>query len=164
MCVCMCMCVCVWVRLKTRKYVAAKYSSVRLLNVCEATSTSMEILIYGKCTNFTMAMNVVLLAVCSIFPAVCPKLSSSLGLWAARWEELRMRAKTVKQRVKTWEKETVKCDIYIYIYIYIYIGFFVTWSDPNAWFIFVQDKFKMRGRSWKPWHLTLLSNQTPEAI
>ena len=46
----------------------------------------------GKCTNFNMTMMVVMLVVCfSIFPVVCPKLSSCLELWVVHWEELRMR-------------------------------------------------------------------------
>ena len=48
-----------------------------------------------------MKMNIVLLAVCSsIFPAVCLKLSSCLELGVAHWEELCVRAKAIKLRLR----------------------------------------------------------------
>ena len=50
-----------------------------------------SILKNGKCTNFNMVMNVVLLVVCSpIFPAAYPMLSSCLEMCVVRWEELGM--------------------------------------------------------------------------
>ena len=93
----------------------------------------------GKYTNFRMAMNVVLLAVCSpIFTAMCPKFSSCLELWFVCWEELRMRAKAFKLRVRNRERERGSFWKHG-----IYIRNHVTWLAPNTRFIFVQDKFKM---------------------
>ena len=65
---------------------------------------------YGKYSNFIIAMNVVLLAVCSPIFRVCSLLSSCLELWVARLEEQRMRAKAIKLCVCVREREK---EIYV---------------------------------------------------
>ena len=105
--------------------------------------------IYGKFSTlkdgkFTMAMNVVLLAVWSPFfsdfVTEVFKFFGSCRLFARKkWE---------------WENKSFEGVEYLCIPI--------IWSASNARFIFARDKFKMCGRSWKRRHVTAFSYQVPQ--
>ena len=106
---------CVYVCGETKKYIAAKYSSAESVYIWK-----FSILKDSKCTNFNMAMNVVLLAVCfHIFSCVSVDwwvVCSCGSLTWKNWE---------------WESESFsKCRIYRNPYyvtgskhkVYFYMG------------------------------------------
>ena len=89
----------------------------------------------------------------------------SLGLWThvcqlyvlsflAAYLKIRerVRAKAVKLRVSERASASMK-----------YIGFLITWPAPNERLIFCAGQvllgFQTCGRSWRHWHMTILSNQ-----
>ena len=128
----LCICACVYVRMKTKKYIAAKHVSTRWLNGCfrmyEVTSKSTESLNDSKHTDFDMAMNVFPLAVYFLIFRLssCLKLRCSLG-------KPENECKNCQAKNERWkERDCQNREIYRYLrYV----------TAPNRTFIFARDQF-----------------------